>query len=153
MVAFANHLMSKFPGLVATSWFRPGGTSFHGKGQAVDLSSAMGIGKPMDNAAGYINQSGIWQQLAEGTLGKLEVFEWNGITPYFESAEGRKMAATKLRAKFEKGVEDRFDVVLRETEGKWLISQLQSFFPETSSKAAGKAGQGGKGSNNDVFNF
>ena len=97
-----------------------------------------------------------WQQIVEGTLGKLEIFEWNGVTPYFESAEGHKMAATKVRTKFEKGTEDRFDVILRDNDGKWLISQLKGFFPEASgsgNSSGNKSGSGGKGSGNDVFNF
>jgi hypothetical protein len=97
-----------------------------------------------------------WQSIVEGTLGKLEIFEWNGITPVFESAEGHKMAGTKVRTKFVNGTEDRFDVVLRETDGRWLISQLRGFFPEAGGGAnagGGKGGQGGKGSSNDVFNL
>jgi hypothetical protein len=96
-----------------------------------------------------------WQQIVEGTLGKLEMFEWNRITPYFESAEGHKLAATKVRTKFANGTEDRFDVILRDNDGKWLISQLKGFFPEATSSgnAGGKGGSGGKGSSNDVFNF
>jgi hypothetical protein len=96
-----------------------------------------------------------WQEIVQGSLGKLEIFEWNGVTPFFESAEGHKMAATKVRTKFEKGTEDRFDVVLRETDGRWLISQLRGFFPEgaPAPSGSGKPGSGGKGSGNDVFNF
>lgn len=96
-----------------------------------------------------------WEEIVQGPLGKLEIFEWNGITPYFESAEGHKMAATKVRTKFEKGTEDRFDVILRETDGRWLISQLKGFFPEAAPAApptgGGRPGSGGK--SNDVFNF
>jgi hypothetical protein len=98
---------------------------------------------------------GRWQQIVEGSLGKIEMFEWNGVTPVFESAEGHKLAGTKVRTKFEKGTEDRFDVILRETDdGRWLISQFASFFPEASPSRTPPAGsKGGKGSSNDVFNF
>jgi hypothetical protein len=95
-----------------------------------------------------------WEEIVRGSLGKLELFEWNGITPYFESAEGHKMAATKVRTKFEKGTEDRFDVILRETDGRWLISQLKGFFPEAAPAPAGGGGKPGSGGkSNDVFNF
>ena len=95
-----------------------------------------------------------WEEIVKGSLGKLEIFEWNGITPYFESAEGHKMAATKVRTKFEKGTEDRFDVILRETDGRWLISQLKGFFPEAGAAAPPSGGgKPGSGKSNDVFNF
>jgi hypothetical protein len=88
-----------------------------------------------------------WQSIQGGSLGAIEAFEWNGVTPIFESSEGHRSAGTKLRIKFEKGFDDRFDVVLRESDGKWQIFRFESFFP-----IAPPPGSGGPKSN-DVFNF
>jgi hypothetical protein len=89
-----------------------------------------------------------WQTVQSANLGKLEVFEWNGVTPVFESAEGHRLAITKARAKFVKGFDDRFDVILREVDGRWEIMRLESFFP-----TAPPQGPGGGQKSNDVFNF
>ncbi len=80
-------------------------------------------------------------------LGKLEVLEWNGVTPVFESADNHRLAITKVRVKFVKGFDDRFDIILRENPGQWDIFRLESFFP-----TAPPPGSGGQKSN-DVFNF
>ena len=94
-----------------------------------------------------------WTQiLGSSELGKFELFEWNGVTPAFESMEGRKAAATKVRTKFEKGSEDRFDLVLREDAGRWLIYQLRGFFPESLPSPPPGGGRP-SGPSNDVFNF
>jgi hypothetical protein len=76
------------------------------------------------------------QDIQSGSLGKIEVMEWNNVTPVFESAEGHKVAATKIRTKFDKGFDDRFDIILREIDGKWLIVRLPDFFPDRASPAA-----------------
>jgi hypothetical protein len=54
--------------------------------------------------------------------------QWNGVTPAFESGGGTTMAATKAKVKFEKGQEERYDVILRHEDGKWLINALPQFF-------------------------
>jgi len=91
-----------------------------------------------------------WQTVQSADLGQLEVFEWNGVTPVFESAEGRRLAMTKVRAKFVKGFDDRFDVMLREVDGGWEIMRLESFFPTQPPQGAGG---GSQPKSNDVFNF
>jgi hypothetical protein len=88
-----------------------------------------------------------WQTVQSTDLGKLEVLEWNGVTPVFESADNRRLAITKVRVKFAKGFDDRFDIILREDADKWDIFRLESFFP-----TAPPPGTGGQKSN-DVFNF
>jgi hypothetical protein len=72
-----------------------------------------------------------FQQVWQGNqayIGKLETMEWNGITPAFESAGGAPMAATKAKIKFEKGQEERCDVILRVEDGKWRINAMPQFF-------------------------
>ena len=91
-----------------------------------------------------------WQAIQAGSLGEIEAFEWNGVTPIFENSQGSRNAGTKLRIKFNKGFDDRFDVVLREENGGWLIYRLESFFP--TAPPPGQGGPGGQKSN-DVFNF
>jgi hypothetical protein len=88
-----------------------------------------------------------WQTLQSADLGKVEIFEWNGVTPVFESADNRRLATTKVRAKFVKGFDDRFDVILRETGGKWEVLRLESFFPTAPAPSAPNQ------KSNDVFNF
>jgi hypothetical protein len=88
-----------------------------------------------------------WRAIQSGALGALEVFEWNGVTPIFENSEGRRNAGTKVRVKFNKGFDDRFDVVLRENDTGWQIKRLESFFPTAPPPAPGKE------KSNDVFNF
>lgn len=62
--------------------------------------------------------------------GRLQVMEWNQVTPVFESAAGSKTAYVKLRMKFEKlQSEDRFDALLLKVGDKWLIQHLPTFFP------------------------
>ena len=91
-----------------------------------------------------------WQTIQSGSLGAIESFEWNGVTPIFENSNGRRNAGTKVRVKFNKGFDDRFDVVLREEDSGWQVFRFESFFPSTP-----PPGQGGGGNqkSNDVFNF
>jgi hypothetical protein len=72
-----------------------------------------------------------FQQTWQGVqtyIGKLQTMEWNGVMPAFESGAGTTMAATKAKVKFEKGQEERYDVILRHEGGKWLINALPQFF-------------------------
>jgi hypothetical protein len=95
----------------------------------------------------------LWRDVQSGTLGSIDVMEWNKVTPSFESAEGRKVAGTKVRAKFTKGFDDRFDVVLRETDGRWLIVRLPQFFPENSPQQPGGGRPPQQQQQKDVFDF
>ena len=88
-----------------------------------------------------------WQTIQSGSLGAIEAFEWNGVTPIFENSQGRRNAGTKVRVKFNKGFDDRFDVVLREEDSGWQIFRFESFFPSAPAPTPG--GQ----KSNDVFNF
>jgi hypothetical protein len=84
-----------------------------------------------------------WEQMLDNSpLGKLEVMEWNGVTPIFESAAGSRLAGTKIRMKFAKGSDERFDVTLRQVGSKWLIYRMPDFFTPVKKKKP-----------EDVFNF
>jgi hypothetical protein len=74
-------------------------------------------------------------------LGTLESIEGNHLVQ-FESAGGTRVAGTKAKIKFAHTAEaERFDVALREINGKWKILRFP-FFQEPK-----------PGSKNDVFNF
>jgi hypothetical protein len=72
-----------------------------------------------------------WKSVqAPDPLGKLISLEWNGVPPYIESEGGSPLAATKAKAKFEKGQDERFDIILRKVGDRWLIDKFPDFFPE-----------------------
>jgi hypothetical protein len=77
-------------------------------------------------------------------LGRLEVMEWNGVTPKFESAGGDRTALVRARTKFTNVNEGRIELVLREAEGKWLVMRAPEFFPEPRPQRGGA---------DDVFNL
>lgn len=71
----------------------------------------------------------IWKNLqSDSYVGTLQTIRWNGVTPAFESGGGTTMAATKAKIKFEKGNEERFDVILKLEDGKWRINAMPQFF-------------------------
>jgi len=73
-------------------------------------------------------------------LGPMESMEGNGLIQ-FESAGGTRVAVTKAKIKFARTDVERYDVTLREINGKWTILRFP-FFQEPK-----------PGSKNDVFNF
>jgi hypothetical protein len=99
------------------------------------------------NNVSYDHFKKSWEQmLANSPLGKLEVMEWNGVSPIFESAAGSRLAGTKIRMKFAKGNDERFDVTLRQVGDKWLVYRMPDFFVPEKKPTPSKKGE-------DVFNF
>jgi hypothetical protein len=64
-----------------------------------------------------------------GPLGRLESMEWNGVTPIFESQAGSRVALTKVRLKFQRGKDERFDLEMRQVGNRWLITNFSQLFP------------------------
>jgi hypothetical protein len=69
----------------------------------------------------------IWETI-QGSVGRLQKMEWNGVPPVFSSAEGSAMATAIARMKFERATEERYDVMLRKVGNKWLVNSLPQFF-------------------------
>lgn len=65
VIAAAQAIMSRFPGLTITSSTTGGHASgsYHYLGEALDISGASGV---MNAAAGWVNSSGLFRSLAEG---------------------------------------------------------------------------------------
>ena len=63
------------------------------------------------------------------SVGAMESWEWNGVRPFLADAQGSRMAYTKAKVKFARtGAGDRFNVILRQVSGKWLVNSLPDIF-------------------------
>jgi hypothetical protein len=72
-----------------------------------------------------------WEAVQAPTpLGRLQVLEWNGITPVFESAGGAKTATAQARMKFTRGNEERVELVMHQLGDRWVVLRFPTFFPE-----------------------
>jgi hypothetical protein len=69
----------------------------------------------------------LWERIAQ-SVGRVEILEWNGVTPDFQSSAGSPTAGIKAKLKFQRGEEERIDVLLRKVGDKWLINALPQFF-------------------------
>lgn len=75
-----------------------------------------------------------------GALGSIDVFEWNGVAPYFPRYSSVRIGDMKVRIHFsggkmaQQGLEDRYDAALRQVGDKWLVVNLPQFFPEKKKK-------------------
>ncbi|MDB5323754.1 MAG: hypothetical protein JWN40_5385, partial [Phycisphaerales bacterium] len=67
----------------------------------------------------------VWKSAQSPTpLGRVQSMEWNGVSPSFGSEGGSAIAAAKVRTKFERAQDERFDVVMRRVGDRWLISRF-----------------------------
>lgn len=72
-----------------------------------------------------------WEAVQAPTpLGRLQVLEWNGMTPIPESAAGTRTALIQARMRFTRGGEERVELTLHQVGTKWLVMRFPTFFPE-----------------------